>query len=60
MKCGRKCEVFARVVGYHRPVRHWNDGKKEEFKSRKHFTADCLTASKDLEGTGQEDNTHEK
>ena len=34
MKCGKKCEVYSRVVGYHRPVQNWNLGKKEEFKDR--------------------------
>ena len=29
-----KCEVFARVVGYIRPVQNWNKGKKEEYKDR--------------------------
>ncbi len=33
-KCGMKCEVFSRVVGYMRPVGQWNKGKKEEFKDR--------------------------
>ena len=32
-----KCQVFSRVVGYYRPVVQWNDGKQEEFKSRKLF-----------------------
>jgi len=31
---GRKCEVYSRVVGYLRPVKQWNVGKKEEFKNR--------------------------
>jgi hypothetical protein len=30
-------EVFARVVGYMRPVDGWNLGKKEEFNDRKGF-----------------------
>jgi len=30
-------EVYSRVVGYYRPVQHWNDGKREEFKDRKLF-----------------------
>lgn len=33
-KCGKPCEIFSRVVGYHRPVKLWNKGKKEEFKDR--------------------------
>ncbi len=28
------CEVYSRVVGYYRPVQHWNVGKKQEFKER--------------------------
>lgn len=31
------CEVYARVVGYLRPVRQFNLGKREEFKFRKNF-----------------------
>ncbi len=31
------CEVYSRIVGYLRPVDHWNDGKLEEFKQRKLF-----------------------
>ncbi len=36
-KCGMKCEVMSRVVGYYRPVNQWNKGKREEFKLRKEF-----------------------
>lgn len=36
-KCGDECEVFSRVVGYIRPVKQWNEGKKEEFAARKTF-----------------------
>lgn len=32
-----KCEVWTRVMGYHRPVSHFNKGKKSEHVSRKHF-----------------------
>ncbi len=31
---GSHCEVYSRIVGYHRPLDNWNDGKKEEFKAR--------------------------
>ena len=34
------CDVYSRVVGYFRPVSHWNPGKKEEFIDRKVFRAD--------------------
>lgn len=33
-----KCEVWTRVMGYHRPFESFNKGKKEEFKERKYFT----------------------
>lgn len=34
----QKCEVWTRVMGYHRPVSEFNKGKKEEFAERKCFT----------------------
>lgn len=36
-KCGEKCEVYSRVVGYLRPVVQWNRGKQEEFRLRRPF-----------------------
>lgn len=33
-----KCEIWSRVMGYHRSVDQWNEGKKQEHKDRKHFT----------------------
>ncbi len=39
--CGRKTEVYSRVVGYLRPVAQWNKGKQEEFKYRKEFSITC-------------------
>lgn len=33
-----RCEVWTRVMGYHRPVSHFNIAKKAEHYSRKHFT----------------------
>ena len=35
--CGKECDVYSRVVGYYRPVRKWNDGKKQEFNDRINF-----------------------
>jgi len=31
------CEVYSRIVGYLRPVKNWNAGKKQEFRERKTF-----------------------
>ncbi|HDM22189.1 MAG TPA: ribonucleoside triphosphate reductase, partial [Methanomicrobia archaeon] len=36
-ECGKETEVYSRVVGYLRPVKNWNKGKKEEFRQRKEF-----------------------
>lgn len=38
-KCGSEAEVWSRIVGYYRPVRNWNTGKKAEFKLRKQYSA---------------------
>ena len=46
MKCGRKCEVYSRVVGYHRPIQNWNKGKKAEFDERVAFTEQISFKSK--------------
>lgn len=34
----QKCEVWTRVMGYHRPVQSFNIGKKGEFNDRKYFS----------------------
>lgn len=34
----QKCEVWTRVMGYHRPVESFNIGKKGEFNDRVCFT----------------------
>ena len=34
---GEKCEIWTRVMGYHRPVSEFNKGKKSEFKERVYF-----------------------
>ena len=31
------CEVYSRIVGYFRPVRNWNKGKRQEFVDRKSY-----------------------
>jgi ribonucleoside-triphosphate reductase len=32
--CDRETEVYSRVVGYLRPVKQWNEGKRDEFAKR--------------------------
>lgn len=39
-----RCEVWTRVMGYHRPISHFNVGKKSEHISRKHFS-ECAAAN---------------
>jgi ribonucleoside-triphosphate reductase len=38
--CGERTEVYSRIVGYFRPVKQWNKGKKREFEERKTFVAE--------------------
>jgi hypothetical protein len=33
----QRCEVWTRVMGYHRPVSSFNTGKKGEFNERVYF-----------------------
>ncbi len=35
--CGKETEVYTRVVGYYRPVKRFNKGKKEEYKERQTY-----------------------
>ena len=37
--CGERTEVYSRITGYYRPVQNWNDGKSQEYKDRKVYTA---------------------
>lgn len=32
------CEIWTRVMGYHRPMASFNHGKKGEFQDRVYFT----------------------
>ncbi|HEX4912004.1 MAG TPA: anaerobic ribonucleoside-triphosphate reductase [Permianibacter sp.] len=36
-----RCEVWTRVMGYHRPVAEFNLGKKSEHRERQHFVEKC-------------------
>ena len=36
-----RCEVWTRVMGYHRPVSAFNIGKQSEFAERQFFTESC-------------------
>lgn len=45
-----RCEVWTRVMGYHRPVSQFNLGKKSEHYNRKHFT-ECALANTQFNAT---------
>lgn len=32
-----RCEIWSRVMGYHRPVAAWNRGKQQEHRDRRLF-----------------------
>ena len=49
---GNETEVYARIVGYYRAVKHWNKGKRDEFDQRKMFT---LEASKEYDITAADE-----
>lgn len=41
-----RCEIWTRVMGYHRPVSQYNKGKKSEFYSRNCFEEQVSENSK--------------
>jgi hypothetical protein len=43
------CEIWTRVMGYHRPMSFFNIGKKGEFNERKYFDID-MAIKKATEG----------
>lgn len=46
----QECEIWTRVMGYHRPVTNFNVGKKGEHAERVHFD-EAITCA-DLAGCG--------
>jgi anaerobic ribonucleoside-triphosphate reductase len=36
------CEIWSRVVGFFRPIDHFNRGKKEEFSERKTISMESI------------------
>lgn len=41
----QKCEVWTRVMGYHRPTDNFNVGKQGEHEERVHFDEDITCCS---------------
>ena len=38
----QRCEVWTRVMGYHRPVTSFNPGKRSEHTERRHFVEHAM------------------
>lgn len=36
--CNEETEVYSRITGYYRPIKHWNDGKQSEYLLRKEYS----------------------
>lgn len=41
----QRCEVWTRVMGYHRPVASFNIGKKSEHRERRFFREDVAAGA---------------
>ncbi len=48
--CHKETEVYSRITGYYRPVKNWNDGKRQEFADRKTYVINDAEAPKAEEG----------
>lgn len=55
---GTETEVYARIVGYYRAVKHWNKGKRNEFDLRKMFTLEDSDISAKLNEEKTEDSAY--
>jgi len=45
-KCGEENEVYSRIVGYIRPIKQWNPGKRAEFDDRSTVDFDKASGAK--------------
>lgn len=36
------CEIYSRVMGYHRPLEFWNAGKQQEHRDRRLFSEHAM------------------
>ena len=53
VKCGKRTEVYSRVVGYYRPVQNWNTGKQQEFEERKEYSVEKAVSKVKARGNKQ-------
>jgi hypothetical protein len=47
-----RCEVWTRVMGYHRPVTAWNPGKQSEHAERQYFKENSASGLRPSEVRG--------
>lgn len=47
-ECDSDCEVFSRVVGYIRPIKQWNEGKRAEFEARTNYVVESKEENSEL------------
>ena len=38
----QECEIYSRVVGYIRPIKQWNPGKRQEWADRKTYKVSTI------------------
>ncbi len=53
--CGEETEVYSRIVGYYRPVKNWNAGKKSEYNERLEFKVSDALDDNDSDRSDQGD-----
>lgn len=49
----QRCEVWTRVMGYHRPKDSFNIGKRQEFSDRKYYREDVAMKHVEKEEHGE-------
>ena len=55
-----RCEIWSRVMGYHRPISTWNIGKQQEFEDRVMFNEKLGTCRCSCVVSGCADNSNEQ
>lgn len=45
----QRCEIWTRVMGYHRPVSQFNAGKQSEHRERKFYREESTPVTRGLE-----------
>lgn len=56
----QKCEIWTRVMGYHRPVSQWNQGKQGEYAERIFFKLNLNKHSFLIDGKNAEEHSREQ